>query len=205
MKVKQEPWVGAPRYWHKLVEIYSDKLKANPRAHLYVPLADALLNLGRINDAIFALEDGLNVFPNSRAARIMLARISYDKGRYKIAKKILEEVVASWPDSTAAVTLLCRIYDNEMNKDSALKISLGLLDHMPDSNFAKSLVTRYTDGDRSAPRENETGPAPAPYATGMQEAAPYYEHEEIPIFEKVKAMARLETLLYRINQLKSRN
>ncbi len=197
--------MGAPRYWHKLVEIYSDKLKNNRRAHLYVPLADALLHLGRINDAIFALEEGLNVFPNSRSAKIMLAQISYDKRKYAIAKKILREVVTLWPDSTAAVSLLCKIYDNEGDDGAALKISLGFLDYMPDSTFAQELAARYTGGGQRASGKKEAGPGPSPEIADAPESKLYYEHGEIPIFEKVRAMAKLETLLYRINQLKSQN
>ncbi len=134
-------WRGSAPYWEKLAKIYALKLKTNRRSYIYISLADALVNLGRVDEAIETLEYGLALLPESRAAKVMLAQLHYDLGAVEKAKIILEEVVNKWPDVPAAVSLLCKIYQKQGAHHSAWLVSESLLDYYPDSTFVQKLAS----------------------------------------------------------------
>ncbi len=136
-------WRGSDQYWEKLVEIYSAKFDSNSHSYIFVSLADAQANLGRVEEAIETLEYGLALLPNSRAARVLLAQLYYDRGKAEKAREILVEVVDRWPDTLAAVSLLCRIYEKEGNIDTAKEISGTLMNYYPDSPFVKKMAAHY--------------------------------------------------------------
>jgi len=139
-KHQPDQWRGSAPYWEKLVKIYTFKLKADRRSYVYIPLADALANLGRVDEAIETLEYGLALLPESRVAKVMLAQLHYDLGAMAKAKIILEEVVNKWPDVPAAVSLLCKIYQKQGANHSAWLVSESLLDYYPDSAFVQKLA-----------------------------------------------------------------
>ncbi len=142
-KTYLENWRKTAACWTKLVNIYAAKLRANPRSRIYLPLADALIRLGRKSEAVVILEDALWVFPNDCSAKVLMARLRYMAGEISLAKVSLEEVVLDNPDSIAGVSLLCDIYASEELYESAEKIACGLLDYYPDVQMVKALYTKY--------------------------------------------------------------
>jgi len=142
-KTDLESWRKTADYWTKLVNIYSAKLKVNPRSRIYLPLADALMKLGRKSESMIVLEDALWIFPGDSSAKVLLARLRYMTGETSLAKVALEEVVADNPDSIAGVSLLCDIYESEELYESAERIACGLLDYYPDAQMVKALHSKY--------------------------------------------------------------
>jgi len=145
-------WRYSEAYWERLVQVYMEQLRENPKSYVYVPLADALVYLGRINDAIEILTWGLTKLPDSRAAKVMLAQLLYDIGDIAGAKLILEDVAGRWPDITEAVSLLCKIYEAEGDNESAKVKSKALLNYYPESAPVRKMVQRY-DGTQAAKPE----------------------------------------------------
>jgi hypothetical protein len=136
-------WKYDNKYWERLVGVYKEQLRGNPKSYAYVPLADALTYLGRIEEAIEVLTWGLTNLPDSRAAKVMLAQLLYDIGDVAGAKLLLEDVTGRWPDVTEAVSLLCRIYETEGDGESAMIKSAALLDYYPDSDPIRKLADYY--------------------------------------------------------------
>jgi len=170
VKTKPAGWKGSPAYWRKLADIYSARFRANPGSYLYVPLADALMNLGRLDDAIETLEYGLALLPSSRAAQVLLAQLYYDVGRKEKSRVILEGVVERWPDVPAAVSLLCKIYEKEGAFRAAKMISLALLDYYPDAPYVRNLVAHYEQLD--GPGEMSVSIAPDDLAPAGRKKRP---------------------------------
>jgi len=130
--------------WERLVEEYKERMRVNPRSYVYVPLADALLYLGRINEAMETLSWGLTHLPESRAAKVMLAQLLYDIGDMAGARLLLEDVAARWPDMLEAASLLCRIYEKEGDMETAGMLAESLLGYHPDSSLAREMVHHYS-------------------------------------------------------------
>lgn len=151
-------WKGSVKYWEKLAAIYSAKFDSNPYSYLYVPLADAQMNLGQVDKAINTLEYGLALMPGSRAAKVLLAQLYYDAGQVGKAKNLLVEVVGRWPDVLAAVSLLCRIYEKEGDIISARAISRKVSYYYPDSPFVQKMADSY---ESMIEKETEAAEAPA--------------------------------------------
>jgi len=136
-------WKYNDAYWERLVEVYKEQLRENPKSYAYVPLADALTYLGRIEEAIEALTWGLTHLADSRAAKVMLAQLLYDIGDVAGAKLLLEDVTDRWPDVTEAASLLCKIYESEGDGESAKLKSATLLDYYPDSAPIRKMAEYY--------------------------------------------------------------
>ncbi|VAX16603.1 hypothetical protein MNBD_NITROSPINAE04-773 [hydrothermal vent metagenome] len=136
-------WKGSVKYWEKLAAIYSAEYDSNRHSYIYLPLADALANLGKIDKAIDTLEYGLAFTPGRRAAKVFLAQLYYDTGQEGKAKKLLIEVVDRWPDVLAAVSLLCKIYEKQGDIESAQAISRKVSYYYPDSPFVQKMADSY--------------------------------------------------------------
>ncbi|MBI5813987.1 MAG: hypothetical protein HZB29_00055 [Nitrospinae bacterium] len=136
-------WKGSPEYWEELARIYSQKFREKPGSYIFVPLADALFNLGKMSEAIETLKMGVALKPGSRAGKTLLAQLLYDNGDEAAARGLLEEIAAKWPDSTAAVFLLCKIYERDGLVAEALRLSTTLMDYFPGSRFVQKLVERH--------------------------------------------------------------
>ncbi|MDH5639289.1 MAG: tetratricopeptide repeat protein [Nitrospinota bacterium] len=175
-------------YWERLAEEYKDRMRENPRSYVYVPLADALVYLGRINEAIEALSWGLTHLPESRAAKIMLAELLYDIGDVTGARLLLEDVVARWPDLLEAASLLCRIYETEGNIETAGMLAESLLDYYPNSSSVKEMVEYYA---RQSPSRAPEPPERAPAPVNMENK-----------LKKDGELSALETILENIDHLK---
>lgn len=159
-----DKWKGSVKYWEKLAAIYLAKFDANPHSYLYLPLADAQMNLGQIDKAISTLEYGLALMPRSRAAKVLLAQLYYDTGQEGKAKNLLVDVVDRWPDVLAAVSLLCRIYKKEGDINSARTISREVSYYYPDSPFVQEMADSY-----QSMIKKEAEAAEAPDETERQE------------------------------------
>ena len=188
-------------YWEGLVEEYKDLMRDNPRSYVYVPLADALVYLGRINEAIEALSWGLTHLPESRAAKIMLAELLYDIGDMAGARLLLEDVVGRWPDLLEAASLLCRIYEMEGEIESAGTLAESLLDYYPNSSSVKEMVQYYTPQSPPraiAPTERAIAPTAMEKELTDSRLSGGSETDE----EKGGELRALETILENIDHIK---
>ncbi len=138
-----DTWRGSAEYWEKLAENYAALYKENTRSYIYVPLADALANLEKTDEAIEILEYGLALLPNSRAGKVLLAQLYYDVGEIAKSRKLLVEIVDKNPDLPAAVSLLCKIYEREGAYIKADNMASELARYYPESSYVKSLAERY--------------------------------------------------------------
>jgi len=167
-------WKGSKEYWEKLAVIYSEILRHAPGSNIFVPLADALFNLGKTAEAIETLELGVALNPNNRAGKILLAQLKYDTGAVDEARNILEEVAKKWPDATAAVFLLSKMHERDGNLESAWKLSSALLDYFPDASFIKKLAARHEKLLKAVKYEEKEAPESRlePVAEAMYEEPP---------------------------------
>ncbi|MBI4829508.1 MAG: tetratricopeptide repeat protein [Nitrospinae bacterium] len=136
-------WKGTPAYWEKLVEIYTARCALDRNSYYYIPLADALASLGKVDEAIEALELGVALTTPRRAAMVLLAQLYYDKGDKDKARRILIPLVERWPDVCAGVVLLCKLYEQEGKHIEADNLARRLEHHYPNSRYVHSLVERY--------------------------------------------------------------
>jgi len=211
-------WKGSVKYWEKLTAIYSAKYDSNPYSYIYLPLADALANLGKVDKAIDTLEYGLALAPGSRAAKVFLAQLYYDTGKEGKAKKLLIEVVDRWPDVLAGVSLLCRIYKKQGDIKSAQAISRKVSYYYPDSPFVQKMADSYISAPEKEAEVFEI-PAETEKYEGMddgftdvaaQEAAmPLVSSQSgspngrAMIGEKRKTLLVLESMLDRITMIRN--
>ena len=136
-------WKGSPAYWEKLAEIYSARFELDRNSYYYIPLADALASMGKVDEAIEALELGVALTTPRRAALVLLAQLYYDKGDKDKARRILIPLVERWPDVCAGVALLCKLHEQEGKYIEADNLARQLLHYYPDSRYVHSLVERY--------------------------------------------------------------
>ncbi len=136
-------WRKTSPFFARLVKHYSAIFAKDRSSYIFVPLADSLAKLGMTDQATTLLEHGVGEKPNSRVARILLARLYYDRGDFGKSCRLLEEVVERWPGVLGAVTLLCRVYEQEGKPVKAELLSRRLLDYYPDTPSIKRLAKHY--------------------------------------------------------------
>jgi len=71
----------------KDIDYFSKKLEEDPASRLFMPLAFALLKLGRYDETIDVCKKGLDHHPDYHAAKVILANAYLEKGMLKEAEK----------------------------------------------------------------------------------------------------------------------
>jgi tetratricopeptide (TPR) repeat protein len=136
-------WRRTLEFHRELADRFANVLSQRKSSYLFVCRADALAYIGRIDDAIKILKNGLAEHPHYRAAQILLAELYYDKGDIAAAYEILGPTLEKWPDVTAGVSLMCRIHAKLGNYESACRLADELLAINPDSTFVAQMAHRY--------------------------------------------------------------
>ncbi len=77
---------------------------------VFLQLADEYRRLGRAEDAVAVLEEGLGKNPNHPAALVALGRCRLELGRAEEATEVLERVIAGDPTQMVAYRLLVEAY-----------------------------------------------------------------------------------------------
>ena len=77
---------------------------------VFLQLADEYRRLGRAEDAVAVLEEGLGRNPNHPAALVALGRCRLELGRPEEASEVLERVIAADPTQMVAYRLLVEAY-----------------------------------------------------------------------------------------------
>ena len=85
------------------------RLAARPGSVLFVPLAEAYRQAGRLSEAEAVLRRGLADRPEHHTARVALARVLVERGEEGSARPELERVLDAVPDNLLAARLLDQI------------------------------------------------------------------------------------------------
>jgi hypothetical protein len=163
-EIELAEWRKTPTFYRRLVDELYRKTRASRGSYLFIPLADAYANLGEVDDAIAVLRGGLVTHPSSRAAKVLLAQLLYDREEVAESRRLLEEVVARWPDVPAAVALLAKIVSREGDVDTPVALTERLSASYPDSRYVHRLVAHYARlkaEATAAVAEEVVPPAPA--------------------------------------------
>ena len=86
------------------------QLAKDPGSKLFMPLAEEYLKAGMAEEAISALENGLNANPYYMSAKVLLGKAYLQNGDTGKAKEQFEAVVKAIPDNLVANRKLGEIY-----------------------------------------------------------------------------------------------
>jgi tetratricopeptide (TPR) repeat protein len=128
------------------------RLDLDPGSRLFVSLAEEYRRLGRLRDALSALQKGLLAHPGYVAAQVALGRVYIEAGQTTDAVATLTKVLVADPGNLVAAKSLADIYLSRGDKLEAVK---------------KYKLYRALSGDRkvdSMIAELETQVAPKPVA-----------------------------------------
>jgi tetratricopeptide (TPR) repeat protein len=96
----------------KDIDYFSKKLEEDPASRLFMPLAFALLKLGRYDETIEVCKKGLDHYPDYHAAKVILANAYLEKGMLEEAENLLYDVIEQVPDNYRANRMLGDILRN---------------------------------------------------------------------------------------------
>lgn len=88
------------------IDVCRGRLEAAPASRAFIPLADALRQAGRCDEALTVLESGLARHPRAVAALVTLARTYAGLGRPAQAAEVAGRVLEADPDNLVALELL---------------------------------------------------------------------------------------------------
>lgn len=93
----------------------------NPDSRVFAPLADLYRRLGRFDDAMEVVRDGLRRHPYYSSARVVYAHLLIDLGKFPEAERELESVVTYYPENLLARKLLVKSKWALGRRDQALR------------------------------------------------------------------------------------
>jgi len=94
------------------IEILKEKVKKDPNSKLFLPLAEAYKERGRVEKSIKVLLQGLERQPEYHSARVALGKVYLKKDMLAEAKAEFVKVVEAVPDNLFAHKKLMEIYYN---------------------------------------------------------------------------------------------
>lgn len=103
----------------KQIDEYARKLQEEPNSLVFVPLAELYINNGLIDEALEVCNKGLNVHPELARAKVLLGKITMEKGMNEEAIKILQDVTAKDPANMLAHILLEQVYNRSGKEKEA--------------------------------------------------------------------------------------
>ncbi len=135
------------------LEELRQRWEADPGSRVFLQLAEEYRRLGRINEAIHVLEQGLERSPNHLSAKVALGRCRLESQAFEAAGSIFEEVIERDPTQLVANRLLVEAYlGQQENAKAARRLDLYRL--LNDSDPAiEELQARL---DASASSEEST-------------------------------------------------
>src|SRR3954466_2793615 len=88
------------------IDKYTAALAADPKSRAFAPLAEAYRKLGKLDEALKILGDGLKIHPNIPGALVTHARVLIAQGKHADAKPQLEKAVKMAPENLVALSAL---------------------------------------------------------------------------------------------------
>ena len=156
----------------KDIEKLKEKFEKDSNSKLFLPLAEEYRKEGMLDEAIEALQTGLEKHQAYTSARVLLGKIYLEKGMLPEARREFESVTASVPDNLFAHKKLAEIYRDTGEIDRAITTSKAILRLNPmDEETVNSL------------KALEAGIAPG--SSAQEEAASSAAYGELKMPEEV--------------------
>lgn len=114
-------------------------LAKEPGSKVFIPLAEEYGKVGRWEEAVVVLEDGLKTYPGFITAMVALGRAYEHVNQPVKAKAILEEAIKVSPDNLRAHRTLAKLYAAQGAKDAAIRSCNVILSVNPQDQEALAL------------------------------------------------------------------
>ena len=114
-------------------------LAKEPGSKVFIPLAEEYGKVGRWEEAVLVLEDGLKTYPGFITAMVALGRAYEQVNQPVKAKAILEEAIKVSPDNLRAHRTLAKLYAAQGAKDAAIRSCNVILAVNPQDQEALAL------------------------------------------------------------------
>jgi tetratricopeptide (TPR) repeat protein len=111
----------------KDIEKLKEKFDKDPNSKLFLPLAEEYRKEGMLDEAIEALQTGLEKHKAYTSARVLLGKIYIEKGMPGEAREEFENVIASVPDNLFSHKKLAEIYRDTGESELAIKAFKAIL------------------------------------------------------------------------------
>lgn len=149
----------------KDIEKLKEKFEKDPNSKLFLPLAEEYRKEGMLDEAVEALQSGLDKHKSYTSARVLLGKIYVEKGMLDEARKEFEIVIAAVPDNLFAHKKLAEIYRDTGEAELAIKAFKSILKLNPmDEESLNSLkdlesvaVSRLADEGQAAAADAGVG------------------------------------------------
>lgn len=135
-------------YLRSLEIKYNKQLQNDPASNCFVLLAEVLIKLKKIDNALKVLVNGLRHNKHNTTARFLLGKIYFDRWIIDGAKKEFEKVIKIAPDNIAVSRILLQIYTSEGNEKRVAEISKNILFFHPDNQELKDFLNELSAGDQ---------------------------------------------------------
>ena len=135
------------------IEIFSERFAAAPQSRLFAPLADLLRQVGRWDDALELLDEGLGRHPDYVSALVIKGRTLLDAGRMDQAREILTRVLGIDGENLVVLRLLTEDARSRQDWEASVPLLEKLVVLDPDDErWADALAEArgFADGDVSA-------------------------------------------------------
>ncbi len=150
------------------IDRLKEKISKDPNSKLFVPLAEEYKKAGMFDEAIDALNQGLERQPNYLSARVSLGKIYIERGMPAEARTEFEQVIAAIPDNLYAHKKLAEIYRDLGEQQHAIREFKTVLQLNPMDEWAAASL--------SAIEQRPEPPAEEPEPQAVSET-PSSEHE----------------------------
>lgn len=163
------------------LEKLRQKVEKFPKSTLFVQLAEEFRKLGRLDDAIETLRQGIERQPGYMSARISLGRVYMDKKMLTEAAAEFEKVVQAVPDNLLAHRQLADIYMSTRDEDRAIEQLLKVLELNPMDEKAEAMLSKIHSGglDEASEPPADEGPADEVAIMELEEEALLEEDAEL--------------------------
>jgi tetratricopeptide (TPR) repeat protein len=149
------------------IDRLKEKISKDPTSKLFVPLAEEYKKAGMFDEAIDALNQGLERQPNYLSARVSLGKIYIERGMPAEARKEFEQVIAAIPDNLYAHKKLAEIYRDLGERQNAIREFKTVLQLNPMDEWAAASLSAIEQGpeisaEEPAPKTVSGAPSPEP-------------------------------------------
>ncbi|MDH4152215.1 MAG: tetratricopeptide repeat protein [Nitrospira sp.] len=160
-------------------------LAKEPGSKVFIPLAEEYGKVGRWEEAVVVLEDGLKTYPGFITAMVALGRAYEQVNQPVKAKAILEEAIKVSPDNLRAHRTLAKLYAAQGAKDAAIRSCNVILAVNPQDQEA--LALRASQDHAVVPECTPGSPQPPEELDRPQSDHP----AEVPLFSVAKGTAHV--------------
>jgi len=136
----------------KQIVYFRSKHELNPRSRIFAPLADLYRRVGRLDEALRMLEDGLRIHPEYVSALVILGRTQLDAGDRDLARATLQKVMALDSENLVVLKLLASDAQEREAWQVARQLYERVVELDTDDTDAKDRIKRLGRRDGSLPR-----------------------------------------------------